>query len=437
MDIKFRVAGQKLMMLTKYNKFVSDAKDFMCLLFELPAEWSGYSVTAEFVQGGKVISKSLNQKRSVYLPNELSEGVCLLALRGSKTGSVVTTDSVALYIDKYVGSDGSGDTYITVELSAPTIEVNEGGLITASVNQKEGYVVASSKKASLQLPVHSGGVVKPEKNNKVAVPSGIYTTGDLIISGDKNLDPANIRKGATIFDVQGTYEGSVGMELPEIKNPASSEHVAKGREFINELGVPSVGSLTEHTNSLGLLGDPSSEIEPDDNDNIIITSIMDEPYDFIARSGIKFQSKIPLNQFGDADPSQVAEGVYFTSSEGFCIPGEMKPESSSGGVQLPELNNAATDSEVFLNKEYINADGQKRTGNFSIDSELTEQDSLIYQITEALKNKASGGDSGDSVTINATIDGLTATSYTIPSGRHSGYGTVSLTSDIENALAAI
>lgn len=39
--------------------------------------------------------------------------------------------------------------------------------------------------------------------------------------------------------------------------------------------------------------------------------------------------------------------------------------------------------------------------------------------------------------ISGTIDGLTTTSYTVPSGYHSGSGTVSLTSDIEDALAAI
>lgn len=37
----------------------------------------------------------------------------------------------------------------------------------------------------------------------------------------------------------------------------------------------------------------------------------------------------------------------------------------------------------------------------------------------------------------ATIDGLTETSVTIPAGYHDGTGTVSLTSDIEDALAAI
>ncbi len=39
--------------------------------------------------------------------------------------------------------------------------------------------------------------------------------------------------------------------------------------------------------------------------------------------------------------------------------------------------------------------------------------------------------------VAATIDGLTTTSYTVPTGYHNGSGTVSLTDDIETALAAI
>ena len=39
--------------------------------------------------------------------------------------------------------------------------------------------------------------------------------------------------------------------------------------------------------------------------------------------------------------------------------------------------------------------------------------------------------------VTATIDGLVTTSYTVPAGYHNGSGTVSLTSDIEEALAAI
>lgn len=40
-------------------------------------------------------------------------------------------------------------------------------------------------------------------------------------------------------------------------------------------------------------------------------------------------------------------------------------------------------------------------------------------------------------TVTETIDGITTTSYTIPAGHHSGTGTITLTNDIEAALAAI
>lgn len=43
----------------------------------------------------------------------------------------------------------------------------------------------------------------------------------------------------------------------------------------------------------------------------------------------------------------------------------------------------------------------------------------------------------DNGTVSASIDGLTTTSYTIPAGKHSGTGKVTLTGDIETALAAI
>ena len=62
----------------------------------------------------------------------------------------------------------------------------------------------------------------------------------------------------------------------------------------------------------------------------------------------------------------------------------------TGGVELPTLENPVTEAEVFLGKEYIDGNGQMATGSFTIDDELMEQDSLISQITTALRNKAAG-----------------------------------------------
>ena len=47
------------------------------------------------------------------------------------------------------------------------------------------------------------------------------------------------------------------------------------------------------------------------------------------------------------------------------------------------------------------------------------------------------GEMANNTAVSATINGLDTTSYVIPAGYHNGRGTVKLTDDIENALAAI
>ena len=68
----------------------------------------------------------------------------------------------------------------------------------------------------------------------------------------------------------------------------------------------------------------------------------------------------------------------------------------------------AAEGDVLANKIFVDAEGNQKAGTM-------------------VNNGA----------VAATIDGLTTTSYTIPAGYHSGTGTVSLTTDIETALAAI
>ena len=72
------------------------------------------------------------------------------------------------------------------------------------------------------------------------------------------------------------------------------------------------------------------------------------------------------------------------------------PEANNG-VELPELTSPASTGEVFSGKEYIDKDGNKKTGTYSIDSELSEQDNLIAQIKTALADKMgmSGIDTSD------------------------------------------
>jgi hypothetical protein len=85
------------------------------------------------------------------------------------------------------------------------------------------------------------------------------------------------------------------------------------------------------------------------------------------------------------------------------------PEGS--GIDLPELSNEGTASDLLSGKELISSDGSKVTGTFSIDSELSTQDGLIEQIQAALEGKAAGGgiDTSDATaTASDILSGKTA-----------------------------
>ena len=64
-------------------------------------------------------------------------------------------------------------------------------------------------------------------------------------------------------------------------------------------------------------------------------------------------------------------------------------------------------------------------------------DVLANKIIVDAAGKQTAGTMPNNGTVAAAIDGMTATSYTIPEGYHSGAGTVSLDGTIEAALAAI
>lgn len=64
-------------------------------------------------------------------------------------------------------------------------------------------------------------------------------------------------------------------------------------------------------------------------------------------------------------------------------------------------------------------------------------DVLANKVFVDKAGKSTAGTMTNRGTVNATIDGLNTTAYTVPSGYHSGSGKVSLTSDIETSLATI
>lgn len=61
-----------------------------------------------------------------------------------------------------------------------------------------------------------------------------------------------------------------------------------------------------------------------------------------------------------------------------------------GGVELPALTNEGAASDLMKGKQMISGAGNAVTGTFTLDGEISEQDSIIEQIKSALKGKASG-----------------------------------------------
>lgn len=97
-----------------------------------------------------------------------------------------------------------------VEAATPIIDVSAEGLITATTEQEAGYVPGGTKSSTKQLTTQGAKTVTPTTTEQIAVASGLYTTGDVVVAGDANLVPANIAQGVSIFGVAGTHSGGGG-----------------------------------------------------------------------------------------------------------------------------------------------------------------------------------------------------------------------------------
>ena len=205
-----------------------------------------------------------------------------------------------------------------VEQATPTISVDANGLITASATQEAGQVAAGTKSATKQLTTQAAQTITPGTSNKT-IASGKYLTGTQTIKGDSNLKAENIKKGVSIFGVDGSHECEEGVTLPELSNPGTASDVASGKELIDQNGNKVTGTL-ERGGGLRLTGGTAYGYFGDGN-GVLLEASMDA--DRIFRAGDNVGVVATYNQFGNATAADVAKGKTFTSAAGLLVEGAL------------------------------------------------------------------------------------------------------------------
>lgn len=137
----------------------------------------------------------------------------------------------------------------------------------------------------------------------------------------------------TILNIVNTLpdaNGSGGVELPELENPATAADMVLGKSLYDSDGNLVTGNVLEKTEGSLFTG-----IEPSElyfiNNKIRVTGVanINSRYDgALLRTGSNPRLFIEASEFGDATRDDVKEGVFFTSAAGLLVEGtlaERKP----------------------------------------------------------------------------------------------------------------
>ena len=256
--------------------------------------------------------------------------------------------------------------------------ISNQGAVTATVQEGDTYTIPAG--------YHNGsGTV-----------SGVSGGGSYQLQSKGPITPT---KSAQSITADNGYYGLSGVSIaaiPEAYQDVSSVTAAAGDVLANKIIVEADGSVTPGTMTNN--GAVSKTLDATTNNQSYTV-----PSGYHNGSGtvsITLETK-------SATPATTSQDITPTS-------GKVLSKVTVGAIPA-KYGDTTGDDAVAANILY----GKKA---HSID------DGAAVSLTGSMTNNGA---------VSATIDGLVTTSYTVPAGYHNGSGTVSLSNDIETALAAI
>ena len=137
------------------------------------------------------------------------------ASSGTDTSDATLTSGSQMLLD--VSSYSKGKKYVgtipTVEAPTPSIEVSSTGLITSTVVNPYGYQSSEIINADTkQLPTQEATTIIPSFSEQIAVESGVYTTGKIIVSAVPT-ETKIITANGTYTPTNGKYFSSVQVAI--------------------------------------------------------------------------------------------------------------------------------------------------------------------------------------------------------------------------------
>ena len=238
------------------------------------------------------------------------------------------------------------------------ITIDNNGLISVSVGTS-GYLAEGTSK-SLQINTQVGSTVTPGDNAQVIVEAETYVAGNITVAAVPT-ETKEITGNGVYTPTSGKYFKSVSVAIPE------------------EVFETQTKSVTPT--------ESQQVISPDNGydglSSVIVNAIAS---DYVGSTVVRENAKT-------VTPTKSAQ---IAVSAGTYVDGNVTV-GAIPNEYITTTDATATSEEIFLNKTaYVK--GEKVTGSFTIDSEVTEQeekiasqDTLIADIVAALEGKAAGG----------------------------------------------